>query len=171
MKLIRSALLILIAGTLIVTLSASVLADSGDNDSFETAEGVLQDNFSGSLIRETDESDWYVIEVPPRTDIKITVKLTGPDTDDEIIVSSFIEKNAKDQSINMTLDRSLNEDKDTFSNDGSGFVDLYIHLSGEGSYEVEYLFIRDIAGGLCGSIFVLILIPIGIACFLIVYRR
>ena len=72
----RSVFILLIALLLLLS-TGYVSGDTDDNDSYGQAERINVDTFSGSLDNIADSDDWYIIEVPPYTDIKITVELIG----------------------------------------------------------------------------------------------
>jgi hypothetical protein len=162
---------ILLFGSLLsLILIHSAAADNDGNDSFEDAERMVEDSFSGTLNSTSDREDWYIIEIPPYTDVAITVELVGAYEDDHITLKLYLEKGVEEASNEISLSRSLTKDDTFFENDDSNFIDLHISLMGEGAYEMEYRFERDLSEGLCGSSF-LFMIPLLIVAIILIRSR
>ncbi len=141
----------------IIVIPAGVLADS-DNDSYLTAERTDSDLFQGSLNGETDNDDWYIIEVPPLTELKITIRLIS--STGEITVDAMLEDSKEEWGIGMVLDGDLSEQTDWFTNEENSIIDLYLWLNGQGDYEVELRYERDFLSGCCGLSVLLAFIPL-----------
>jgi len=143
---------------MLIAVPGSIFADSPGNDSKNGAERIEDDRFEGDLSGDMDQYDWYVIEVPPNSDLSITVTLIGSES--EIVLKAQLVDGKPVNTIDMELSNDNTMETDRFVNGAGEFVDLYLVFGGEGIYEVELLYESNSLSGCCLVTFVLPFLPL-----------
>lgn len=124
-----------------------IAEDTLDNDMKGGAQKIVDDDFTGNVHPDTDPSDWFYVDVPPHTSVEITVTLETLSSDHFLIVKGEKEDGGEINEIDMSLDPTGVKDEDLYLNDDDNSMDLYVHLSGKGSYRFQIFYQREIGGG------------------------
>ena len=163
---------LLILSVLIISsfsLADVVFGDNEHNDEQYLAESLEDGTVTGSLDAEgEDHLDWYVLDVPPFTEVEVTLQITS--SSGEINVMSYWEYLEIEGSVAIFTTGSGSQDSDVFNSESS-FEELWLEVSGTGSYELSVKFEQDLMGGCCGGLLILGGLPLVGSFIYIRYRK
>ena len=170
MHLKRSYLLVSLGIILIMVLTLmGVNGDVEPNDEQYLAESIDDKTVSGSLYSTSEDYiDWYVMDIPPFTTVTVTLSLTSPSG--WINATSYWDDLEIDGTITLSVHLSAPDESDVFSSE-SGFEELWLEVSGSGSYELTVIFDQELLGGCCQGFLLLGGLPLVGGFLFIRYRK
>ena len=159
---------------LALTLSLLSIADIVTGDTEPNGEQYLAENVNdGSIFGRLDSDaedhiDWYVMDIPPFTDVKITLEVTS--ISGNVNAVSYWDDLEIEGSIYLSASGSGLSDTDTFENEAS-FEELWLEVSGDGTYVLTVSFDQELLGGCCGGFILLGGLPLVGGFMFIRYRK
>ena len=152
-----------------IMLIGSVDGDIEPNGEQYLAESIEDGTITGSLYSTSEDYlDWYVMDIPPFTTVVVTLRLTSPSG--QIDATSYWDDLEIDGSISLSVTNSGPDESDVFRSD-TDFEEIWIKVSGDGSYELDITFEQDFLGGCCGGFVLLGGLPLIGGFIFIRYRK
>ncbi|MCK5772208.1 MAG: hypothetical protein KAH57_00320 [Thermoplasmata archaeon] len=153
----------------ILSFAGVVMGDTEPNGEQYLAESVNDGAIYGRLDPGTeDHIDWYVMDIPPFTDVKITLAVTS--ISGNVNAVSYWEDLEIEGSIYLSTSGSGSSVSDTFENDGS-FEELWLEVAGSGTYQLTISFDQELIGGCCQGFLLLGGLPLVGGFIFIRYRK
>ena len=153
----------------VFSFAGVVMGDTEPNGEQYLAESIDDGTTSGSLEPEAeDHIDWYVMDIPPFTNVKVTLDVTS--IAGNVNVVSYWEDLEIEGSIYLSASGTGSNDAGTFESEGS-FEELWFEVSGSGSYELTVSFDQELLGGCCGGFILLGGLPLVGGFIFIRYRK
>ena len=170
MHLKRSYILISLGIIMIMPLIlVGVNGDLEPNDEQYLAESIDDGTVSGSLYSTSEDYiDWYVMDIPPFTTVTVTLSLTSPSG--WINATSYWDDLEIDGTITLSVHSSAPDEIDVFRSESS-FEELWLEVSGSGSYDMKVTFEQELFGGCCGGFILLGGLPLVGGFMFIRYRK
>ena len=148
----------------------SVSADVEPNDTFFTAEEVVDGTYYGSVSSpgsdHEDDDDYYMINVPSSWDLKVSLECTGPESDSHVNVrqyESFLLEETDDDAIRLDVKTGQTRSGEWYNLDTSD-QDVYLYLVGDGDYTLKIETVESVSVwwgiGICTAIVILVIVVI-----------